>query len=792
MKRIICILVALVVSTISVFAKLDIAPGEWKTVRSYSGISHIIPSKHKVYVVAKGGLYYYDKDTKDVSPLSTLEGLSPSPISMVEYVRATNTLFIIHSDMTIDLVVDGVTINDESIKESDISGKNVNDLKVEGDLVYISLNAGIIVYNTRKREVLDTYIIGNGGEYEAVYQTAILNGDIYALMADVSSCLGKKLKICKKGDNANDYKSWKGVPLPISCPLDSPFEAKQMVSVFGQIVLLTNRGMFARLEDGGWVNVSPKGITPDAIQVYKGKLTAVTSDQLMIFHKNNLGDIKYRDCEANMAVYDVESDVVWLDQNGLRVAELSENEDTVTMSDPIVLSGPSQNEYFSIQLIDGEIYLTGNHDYRTPAVGDYCRDGQWHYLTDIVKRDTAGMMLKDDYRFSCAYRMLVDPLDKDHIFMPTWWGLHEFYNDTLVKIYDRWNSIIKGPISISNTSNTKAECAWYDDEHNLFITNPKSQSNLIYVMDTSGVWHELDHPKFLAQPSARFHLRTKSGIDFIVAEYSPCGICIVDMNKTPLNDRDDKTKQISSFKYMVDGIEEEFKPVYIYSVEEDLKGDIWIATDQGPIIMKNVKGVFDNKEVYVRPKIVREDDSRFADYLLVADKVRKIQIDGKNRKWIATEDNGVFLVSPTGDKIIENFTTKNSPLSSNTVMDIVYDKNTGVIYIMTDTGIFMYATDSTYPENSYNDVVVYPNPVRSDYDGDVEIKGLMDESNVRITDQRGMVIENGKSNGGTYRFSARRSDGTRLPTGIYNIFVTTESNGDAEIETKHLKFAIIR
>ena len=173
MRRFIYTVIVLFIATISVFAKRNIAPGEWQTIRSYNGITSIIPSKEKVYVVANGGMYSYDKKTKEVKPLSTLDGLSASAIEMVEYVESTKTLFIIHSDMTIDLVVEGMTFSDESIKDSEISGKKVNSLKVDGDNVYISMNAGIVVYNTKKREVLDTYIIGDDGEYEADYQTIV-------------------------------------------------------------------------------------------------------------------------------------------------------------------------------------------------------------------------------------------------------------------------------------------------------------------------------------------------------------------------------------------------------------------------------------------------------------------------------------------------------------------------------------------------------------------------------------------------------------------------------------------
>ncbi len=788
MRRFIYTVIVLFVAAVSASAKLNIAPGEWQSVCSYNKITSIIPSKDKVYVVADGGMYSYDKKTKEAKPLSTLDGLSTSTIELVEYVESTKTLFIIHSNMTIDLLVDGVTYSDESIKESDISGKKVNSLKVDGDYVYISLDAGIVVYNTRKREILDTYIIGDNGDYEVVYQTVILNGDIYALMADKSSCTKRKLKVCKKGSNANDYGTWNLLPLPVECPTDT-VEIKQMECATGHILILTNVALYSRLDDGTWVIVNTKEITPKKIQVYNDRLTATTGSSIMAFHKDNLGDVKYRDFPSDIAVYDTDDNVVWISAGGLRSVDMSIEDPDASLSKAVVFDTPSQNGYYSIQVINGEIYLTGNDGYYTPAVADYTRNGHWHHMRDFLFRDSV-LLSNSRYSFNSAYRLMVDPEDDNHIFVPTWWGLHEFYNDSLVKIHDKNNSAFQATPSSSRC--TKIECAWYDDDHNLFVTNPESNGNLIYVMDTTGEWHELSHRKFLNQPSAHFHYRTKSGIEFVIAEYKSASICVFDLNKTPFDDKDDKTKLITSFKYAEDGVMESLIPVSIFSVEEDLKGDLWIATSQGPFIMRNVKGIFNDKETYVRPKITREDDSRYADYLLASDKVRKIQVDGKNRKWIATEGNGVFLVSPNGDKILQNYTTKNSPLPSNNVMDIDYDRATGVLYIMTDAGLSMYATDSSFPEEDFDDMVVYPNPVRSDYDGDVEIKGLMEESNVRITDQRGMVIENGISKGGTYRFSARRSDGTRLPTGVYNIFVTTSPDEDGLVETKHMKFAIIR
>lgn len=777
MRRFINILFALVIATVCASAKVAIAPGEWKTMHSYRDITAISPSLDKVYVAASGGVFAYDKKTKEITTLTTLDGLSPSPIITLVYVEEANSLFILHTDMCIDVMTDGKVFTDESLKDKDISGKILNSIKVEGEKVYLSLDAGIVVYNAKKREVFDTYIIGNDGELVKVFQTVENRGDVFALIQDSESEIGKMIKVCRKGNNANDYSAWDTVIPPLGSNI------KQMENVNGHVVVLTDAGLFAYLGKDGWVDVSPRGIVPERIQVYKNRCTCLTNWQLMVFHEDNLGNYKYKHCIANLAVYDVDEDVTWIADGGLRMIEMGDPGETSVKSDPILPDGPSQNEYYSIELQGEDVFLAGNNGWATPAVIDYLRDGKWHALRDSMTNEQLRY-------FRSAECMVVDPQDKDHIFVPTWWGVYEFYKDTLVNIHDKSNASFSEANSASECTIT--DIAWFDEDNNLIVANPESKGFLLHVMNKDGEWKALRHNSLIGQRYAHRHIKTTSGIDIIPFEYKPCGIGFVDMNGTTWDESDDKTRLISSFKYVEEGVTETFSPIRVYSVEEDLKGDLWIATDQGPIILKNLKGVFDGKETCVRPKVTREDDSRYADYLLSGDKIKRIQVDGKNRKWIATESNGVYLVSANGDKILESFTTKNSPLSSNSIVDIRFDKVSGYLYILTNDGIYIYASDSSLPSEDFDDVVIYPNPVRPDYDGDVEIKGLMEESNVRITDQRGAVIENGLSNGGTYRFSARRNDGTRLPTGVYNIFVTTSPDENGEMVTKHLKFAIIR
>ena len=60
--------------------------------------------------------------------------------------------------------------------------------------------------------------------------------------------------------------------------------------------------------------------------------------------------------------------------------------------------------------------------------------------------------------------------------------------------------------------------------------------------------------------------------------------------------------------------------------------------------------------------------------------ITAIAIDGGNRKWIGTSSSGVFCLSQDGLEEIYRFTTENSPLLSNNVLDIRIDHFSGEVY----------------------------------------------------------------------------------------------------------------
>ena len=53
-------------------------------------------------------------------------------------------------------------------------------------------------------------------------------------------------------------------------------------------------------------------------------------------------------------------------------------------------------------------------------------------------------------------------------------------------------------------------------------------------------------------------------------------------------------------------------------------------------------------------KVPRNDGTDYADYLLAGVPVTAIAVDGANRKWVGTQGDGVYLLSPDGVKTIHH------------------------------------------------------------------------------------------------------------------------------------------
>ena len=121
-------------------------------------------------------------------------------------------------------------------------------------------------------------------------------------------------------------------------------------------------------------------------------------------------------------------------------------------------------------------------------------------------------------------------------------------------------------------------------------------------------------------------------------------------------------------------------------------------------------------------------------------------------------------------------------------MELAYDGQSGVLFVLTEEGLVSYQTNSSAPLSSNSQITIYPNPITADYDGDLIISGIVGDALIKFATIEGTILYETQANGSTASWDLIKFNGEQLLNGIYLVFVT-DLNG---LEKWVGKFAIVR
>ena len=121
----------------------------------------------------------------------------------------------------------------------------------------------------------------------------------------------------------------------------------------------------------------------------------------------------------------------------------------------------------------------------------------------------------------------------------------------------------------------------------------------------------------------------------------------------------------------------------VQTIEIDQNNQIWVGTSQGIRVIFNATRTFDESNPQAE-QIIILDDEGVPQELLFDQFITDIEVDGANNKWVATSFSGVFYLSADGQETFQHFTTANSPLPSNNVLDITVDDSNGAVFFATE------------------------------------------------------------------------------------------------------------
>jgi hypothetical protein len=370
------------------------------------------------------------------------------------------------------------------------------------------------------------------------------------------------------------------------------------------------------------------------------------------------------------------------------------------------------------------------------------------------------------------------PSDPKHIFIGTiGYGIIEIYDNQVKKIYDRNNFSEHTLQSIIEGNFIRIGGLAFDKNENLWITN-WGVDEPISVLKKDGTWKSFKYKDAINFPYMTDIIITKTDNKWCILPRGE-GLFVFNNNGTIDNENDDLL-----YKFQNKDRDGAILSNNINCIAEDREGIIWLGTNEGVVVYYNPDNVFDNRDYFYASQIIIEVNGE-PKHLLKTELIQTIEIDGANRKWIGTEKSGLYILSPDGTSEIAHFTAENSPLLSNNVTKIKINPQNGIAYIATNKGLMSYKSPTTEANDYFDKVLVYPNPVRNTYQGDVVITGLVEDTNLKITDIAGNFVFETQSLGGQATWNGKTLQGERVKTGIYLIFLSNE-DGSKTFITKLL------
>jgi hypothetical protein len=205
----------------------------------------------------------------------------------------------------------------------------------------------------------------------------------------------------------------------------------------------------------------------------------------------------------------------------------------------------------------------------------------------------------------------------------------------------------------------------------------------------------------------------------------------------------------------------------ISSLVMDELGDLWVGTSLGASIITNTQNLLSNTALSITSA-----------YALDEYTVTCMAVDPINQKWVGT-DQGLLLCSADGSQLLASYTTQNSPLMSNNITSLAIDKNKGIVYAGTNSGLTSFQTSSVQPKLSYAKLFVYPSPfVLKNGTNQLTIDGLVSNSNVKIITLYGKLVKEFPSPGGRVAYwDGTDTNGNLVASGVY-IVVAYDQNND--------------
>ena len=745
-------------------AQTQIAVGKWRDHFSYKKATCLADAGNKIYVAGENAVWAYDKTENSIEKLTKVQGYSDAEIQTIAYNKANDVLLIAYKNSNIDILKENIIYNFSEIKRKFIStDKTIYNITFIGNTAYLSCGFGIVLLDTENLEFEDTYFIGENASYIKINDIAYDGTNLYAAtdqglyFADFSNA------------NLADYRNWNLVPdIPNNNYKYNFVKFFQGFLFANQIIGNTKNDTLYIRNNNTWELSDFEIDNIKSIKINKDEIIFSTRNYLQTYNaslilKRTLDVYQFSGFSASPKINFATAD----DNNNLLIADNSiglvyENDNHLYYVFP---NGPYNNFTAKATTFNKTVITTdGNNKANGWYQPTYNVFQNEKWKSYHISSDTARNF------FSLA----VNPKDNNNLFIGSWgYGVYEFSNNEWTGSYNQLNSTLH-PIPGYPYGFIRINGIVFDKNNNLWITN-ENVGEPISVKTEDGQWQSFNFNSSITNNYLKDIYVTNENIKWAELGDNQ-GILAFDDNDTPLNKNDDRYKIIVPTTNEGEVISSD-----VTAFSQDKDDNIWLGTGKGVVVYYNSENVFEDNFFADKIQLTSYGKDTTEQYLLETTVITDIETDGGNRKWIATQSSGVFLVSENGKTEIYHFDKYNSPLISNTINDITINPQTGEVFFLTDKGIMSFRGEATEGEDTFGNVYVFPNPVRPDYEGKITVSGLAANVNVKFTDISGNLIFETTALGGQAVWNGKTFDGRKVNTGVYLIFCSNEDGSETFI-----------
>lgn len=753
---------SLFLTLFSFYCSAQIGMGEWRLHVPNKNALDVVSQGSSIFTAFESGVMEYDTDAGEVSIWDNINGLSDINVSCLGKSSVSQSVFIGYETGNLDQITGSRVINIPAIVLSSIVGdKKIYKIVEYQNYVYLATGFGIVKIDPSRSEVKDSYY--PNASTAPIIDLAFSNDSIFAMTKEG----------VLKGKISNpalaDPSQWSTeTRVPILSGVNDLYIGIENIG--NDLFLSKNSSSYSndsvfKITSSGLLFASNTGFPIEIVNLGKinDKLAVFLEDGMIIYNSDFTNDFNMNSYSFGAipsprnCVY--MRDFYWLADKNLGLVKHF----PFDVSQIIEFEGPPRNVFYAMDWQKDRLAcvpggIQGQLPIYTQSGVYFLKDEKWTYK----KRETEALWMNANVHDHVS--VSINPKDPNKIALGGFsrYGLSLLdFDGAVTDTFTKYNSLLNS--NLPATDLCLVSDLEYDTDGNLWILNGFG-SNPLKLLTPDKQWYMFN------LGTAPLNRQTRCmAIDYnnnIWMSFNNSGMVGYNPGGSITDPSDDKRISLTEGESSGNLPSKE-----VTALAVDFDNEIWIGTDNGFSVLYNSESAFDAPTGTVSAQRIKLEFEGNVEYVLGNTSITDIEVDGGNRKWFGTASSGVVLLSADGLQILKQFNTDNSPLISNTIIDIEIDQKTGEVFIVTDKGLVSYRSDASFEDPDVSDVQIFPNPARPEFDGPITIQGIRFDSDVRITDVAGNLVYKTTSNGGTATWNGKTLKGENVVTGVYLIWV---------------------